>query len=158
MINNFSTLTKLSIRAFFSSGIKKQKSTTTDPVINNNLNSIAPSKEEAYAYGHYFPKDWTEQFIKKTLDPKDKNIELIQSVKNQLGEPTGKILFKFKNDKILEEYIKKYHEDYILTDIESQRVVILPFELKTLEKKKALVEGKNLKNPVRISNLDFDID
>ena len=53
--------------------------------------------------------------------------------------------------------MKEYSEDYIVTDSQTQKIVILPFELKTKMKKMEEKEGKNMKYPVRISNLDYDI-
>ena len=119
-------------------------------------NSIKPSREDGYAYGHYFPSDWDEHTIKKTLDPKDHHIQVIKLVRNRVGEPTGKVLFKFRDERTLKKYMDQYHEDYLVTDSETRKIVILPFELKT-ELAKRDKPSYQQKYAVRLSNLDFDI-
>jgi len=70
------------------------------------------------------------------LDPSLKDIERVSFVKTKVGETSGKILIKFTNEKTRARYIQKYNEDFIITADQSQRVVILPFELKTEVRKK----------------------
>lgn len=63
-------------------------------VIKENKNSINPISEYV-AFGHYFPKEWTENFILKQIDPTKKSIREIQLVRNRMGQPSGKVLLKF---------------------------------------------------------------
>lgn len=53
--------------------------------------------------------------------------------------------------------IEKYNEDFIVTKDEAHRVIIKPFELKTVSKKDEN-QKKKTKHAVRVKNLDFDIN
>lgn len=86
-----------------------------------------------------------------------RQIERVQIMRTKVGEHSGKVLIKFKNEKTRKKYIEKYNEDFIMTDEQSQRIVILPFQLKVNEQKKKNRENLNFSHPVRISNMDFDI-
>ena len=79
-------------------------------------NSIMPLPDEGFAYGYFFPSSWSPSYIQKLMDPNKKNIEEIKIVENKVGESTGKILFKFKNENIMNKYISKYNEDFIMAD------------------------------------------
>lgn len=53
--------------------------------------------------------------------------------------------------------IEKYNEDFIVTKEDAHRVIIKPFELKTIAKKD-LNQKRKTKHAVKIKNLDFDIN
>jgi hypothetical protein len=53
--------------------------------------------------------------------------------------------------------IEKYNEDFIVTKEDAHRVIIKPFELKTIAKKD-LNQKRKTKYAVKIKNLDFDIN
>ncbi len=42
-------------------------------VVKEHKNSINPVSEHV-AFGHYFPKEWTEDFILEQIDPTRKSI------------------------------------------------------------------------------------
>lgn len=65
-------------------------------VVKGSKNSINPVGEYV-AYGFYFPKEWSEDVIFTHIDPSRKNISHVQIMRSRIGEPTGKILFKFFN-------------------------------------------------------------
>jgi RNA recognition motif-containing protein len=44
-----------------------------------------------------------------------------------------------------------------LTEFESNKVIILPFQLRTEDSKRQSKEGLNLSHGVRVSNIDFDM-
>jgi hypothetical protein len=98
----------------------------SNQVIANTKNSINPVKEHV-AYGYYFPKEWNEEHIYSHIDPSRKNISHLQVMKNRVGQPTGKVLFKFYTSDAMERYIEKYNEDFIVTKEEAHRIVLKPF-------------------------------
>jgi hypothetical protein len=124
-------------------------------VIPTSLNSINPVGQFV-AYGHYFPLDWTEEFIYSQLDPSKRSITHLQVMRNRLGRPTGKVLLRFATEEAMRLCIEKYNEDFIVTREEAHRVIIKPFELKTVAKIDENSQ-KRTKHAVRIKNLDFDI-
>jgi RNA recognition motif-containing protein len=119
------------------------------------FNSIDPAKEHV-AFGHYFPKEWTEGFIREQMDPSGRQIKEIQLVRNKLGEPSGKVLLKFLTAQAMKTCIERYNEDFIITRHSTHRVVIQPFNLKTRELTKQTQQQKT-KHMVKVKNLDFDI-
>lgn len=70
------------------------------------------------------------------LDPSGKALERVQYVKSNVGEKTNKVILKFKDSETRDKFIHKYHEDYLITDDETHKIAILPFQLRTSEKKK----------------------
>ena len=58
----------------------------------------------------------------------------------------------------MNKIIKAYNEEFVTLNSETQKIVIKEFSLKTSEEKKEKKAKTSLKNGVRVSNLDFDID
>ena len=65
-------------------------------ILKQHKNSINPVSEHV-AFGHYFPKEWNEDFIYSQLDPGRRILSQVQLVLNRLGQPSGKVLLKFNN-------------------------------------------------------------
>ena len=53
-------------------------------LIKGGKNSINPISEHI-AFGHYFPKEWTSEYIFEQLDNSKRNIKDIQLILNRLG-------------------------------------------------------------------------
>ena len=124
-------------------------------IMRNQRNSINPVHEHV-AFGHYFPTEWSEEYIYQQIDPSKKNIKEIQLVLNRIGKPSGKVVFRFNSADSMAKYIEKYNEDFIITKHSTHRVILQPFQLRTQELSRVNQVNKT-KNQVRIKNLDFDI-
>lgn len=64
------------------------------------------------------------------IDPSKTAIKDVKILRNKLGQHTGRIMLTFFNTKFMNNYIKKYNEDFISTGDGVQKLVIRPFTLK----------------------------
>ena len=77
-------------------------------LIKEPKNSIKPVSEHI-AYGHYFPKEWSEQFITEQLDPTRSKLKDVQVVKNKMGKPSGKVLLTFLTAEAMKACIDRFN-------------------------------------------------
>lgn len=83
------------------------------------------------ACAHYLPKEWSEEEIKKRMDPTGKALQRVQILYNRLGTHSGKVIFYFPEQQTMANFIRQYNEQYLKTgDGEGvQKVVVSPFRL-----------------------------
>lgn len=103
-------------------------------------NSI-DNKTNTFVFARYLPLEMDEIKLKKIMDPTESYIKKIVFVKNRLGIYSGKALFEFVSEEVCQNFIKKWHEDFIETNDGFKRIVFKSFTLKKNQEKLQINEG-----------------
>lgn len=99
------------------------------------------------------PEGWTETHLLKYFDRFVDKIESIDQIRNSLDVRQDRALIRFKDPRAAEEFVQRYHNDYINSIDVKQR---LNCSIYSLKRASARIDAKNAPTEVELYNLPFE--
>lgn len=100
------------------------------------------------------PKDWSDAYLQKYFDPEMKTISDIIRVKNSLGQETNRCIMTFYKETEKEEFINRYFQDYINSNIAIEKISVSSFREKSVEDKLQIYRDSR---QLEVYNLPYEL-
>lgn len=99
------------------------------------------------------PITWGPTQIHKYFDPKSQNITKVVQIKDSLGKPTKKCLIYTNSPQYAEEFVARYDNDFINSELVKESMRAKIFDLRVQRKKLSPIDSKHR---VMLVNLPFE--